>query len=38
MIYNAEFVKSRHAELLVEAARVRLAKTAVKRSRARKTA
>lgn len=31
MIYNSEFIKSRHAELLAEASRIRLAKSAIKR-------
>jgi hypothetical protein len=37
MIYNADFVKVRHAELLAEATRVRLAKTAAKTPRSRKS-
>lgn len=38
MIYDAEFLRSRHAELLAEAGRIRLAKAARKLARAGKTA
>ena len=34
MIYNPEYIKTRHAEMLAEASRVRLAKAARKRARA----
>ncbi len=34
MIYNAEYIKARHAEMIAEASRVRLAKAARKHARA----